>query len=177
MGPKPTPGEEGKWFAAAKSAGLFPEAIALAIRDPCSQQTLTRAARDFAEKNPPFALEAGMAALHWLVEGYGYEVTSVHVHDAHAHAMIAARNAGPAEETKQRIRELVSKETFGDRFVTKILGRELELGPRRATARLGLTRSARGARNRKREKKLPRTLSEEEFDRLEEEVRERVRRE
>lgn len=56
------------------------------------------------------------------------------------------------------------------------LGRELELGPRRATARLGITRSARGARNRKREKKLPRTLSDGEFDRLEEEVRERVRR-
>src|SRR5690606_9849751 len=60
-----TPGEEGKWFAAAKDAKLFDEAIALANRTPCSPQTLTRAARDFEEKKPEFAIEAGMAALHW----------------------------------------------------------------------------------------------------------------
>ena len=44
-----TPGHEGKWFAAAKSAKLFDEAIALANQTPCSPQTLTRAARDFEE--------------------------------------------------------------------------------------------------------------------------------
>ena len=38
-----TPGEEGKWFAAAKDAKLFDEAIALANQTPCSPQTLTRA--------------------------------------------------------------------------------------------------------------------------------------
>jgi tetratricopeptide (TPR) repeat protein len=70
-----TPGEEGKWFAAAKSAGLYAEAIALANATPCAPQTLTRAARDFEEKQPAFALEAGMAALRWLCAGYGYEVT------------------------------------------------------------------------------------------------------
>ncbi|MCG8556561.1 MAG: hypothetical protein MJD61_14915, partial [Proteobacteria bacterium] len=68
-----TPGEEGKWFAAAKDAKLFDEAITLANRTPCSPQTLTRAARDFEDKNPQFAVEAGMTALRWLVEGYGYE--------------------------------------------------------------------------------------------------------
>jgi hypothetical protein len=62
-----TPGEEGKWFAAAKDAKLFDEAIALANRTPCSPQTLTRAARDFEEKRPEFAIEAGMAALRWLL--------------------------------------------------------------------------------------------------------------
>ena len=72
-----TPGDEGKWFAAAKDAGLFDEAIALANRTPCSPQTLTRAARDFVERQPAFALEAGMAALRWLVEGYGYDVTAL----------------------------------------------------------------------------------------------------
>jgi len=122
-----TPGEEGKWFAAAKSAKLFDEAIALARRTPCSPQTLTRAARDFEEKNPPFALEAGMAALHWLVEGYGYEITSLDVHSAYSHTIKAAENAGCADETHQRIRDLVSQESFGERFVTKILGRQLGL--------------------------------------------------
>ena len=122
-----TPGEEGKWFAAAKSAKLFDEAIALARRTPCSPQTLTRAARDFEEKNPQFALETGMAALHWLVEGYGYEITSLDVHSAYSHTMKAAENAGLAEKTQERIRALVAKETFGECFVTKILCRKLGL--------------------------------------------------
>ena len=122
-----TPGEEGKWFAAAKSAGLFDAAIGLATRTPCSPQTLTRAARDFAEKRPAFAIEAGMAALHWLVEGYGYEITGLDVHAAYSHTMKAAENAGCAEQTRARVRNLVSVETFGERFVTKILGRQLGL--------------------------------------------------
>jgi len=122
-----TPGEEGKWFAAAKGAKLFDEAIALANRTPCSPQTLTRAARDFSEKNPAFAIEAGMAALHWLVKGYGYDITGLDVLNAYSFTMEAAGNAGVAEQTRERIRTLVAGETFGERFVTKILGRELEL--------------------------------------------------
>ena len=122
-----TPGEEGKWFAAAKDAELFDEAIALANRTPCSPQTLTRAARDFEEKNPEFALEAGMAALRWLVEGYGYEITGLDVVDAYAHTMKAAENARCADETQKRIHDLVARQTFGERFVTKVLSQQLGL--------------------------------------------------
>ena len=118
-----TPGDEGKWFAAAKSAKLFDEAIALANRTPCSPQTLTRAARDFEEKNPTFALEAGMAALRWLALGYGYEITGADVLAAYSHTMKAAEHAGVTNETRARIRDLVSR----DSFVTRILGRYLEL--------------------------------------------------
>lgn len=122
-----TPGEEGKWFAAAKDAKLFDEAIVLANRTPCSPQTLTRAARDFEAKKPEFAIEAGMAALHWLVEGYGFEITGLDVLNAYAHTMKAAENAGRAEETQKRIHDLVARESFGERFVTKVLGRQLGL--------------------------------------------------
>lgn len=51
------------WFAAAKSAGLYEEAVKLANKTPCDPRTLTRAARDNEEKKPRFAVEAGMAAL------------------------------------------------------------------------------------------------------------------
>lgn len=122
-----TPGDEGKWFAAAKSAKLFDKAIELANRTPCSPQTLTRAARDFEEKNPTFALEAGMAALRWLVEGYGYEITGADVLAAYSHTMKVAEHAGVGDETRVRIRDLVSRENFGERFVTRVLGRYLEL--------------------------------------------------
>ena len=89
-----TPGEEGKWFAAAKSAGLYDQAVALAKRTPCDPRTLTRAARDFARKNPAFAVEAGFTALHWLVEGYGYEITGADVRNAYDYTMEAAEHLG-----------------------------------------------------------------------------------
>lgn len=122
-----TPGDEGKWFAAAKSAGLYSEAIDLANRTPCDPKTLTRAARDMAAAEPRFAVEAGMAALRWLVEGYGYEITGRDVWAAYQHTMKAAENAGCKPETLERIRKLVADEVFGERFVNKILGRELGL--------------------------------------------------
>lgn len=49
------PGQEGKWFAAAKDAGFFELAIELANRSPSDPRTLIRAARDFAEEQPEFA--------------------------------------------------------------------------------------------------------------------------
>jgi tetratricopeptide (TPR) repeat protein len=122
-----TPGDEGKWFAAAKEVGLFDEAIRLANHAPCDPRTLTRAARDFADARPEFAVEAGLAALRWLVEGYGYEITSADVEAAYASTMKAAENAGRSGEVRDRIRTLVAGETFGERFVTRILGRDLGL--------------------------------------------------
>jgi tetratricopeptide (TPR) repeat protein len=122
-----TPGDEGKWFATAKEVGLFDEAIRLANRAPCDPKTLTRAARDFAGERPEFAVEAGLAALRWLVEGYGYEITGADVWAAYANTMKAAEKAGRGGQVGDRIRTLVASETYGERFVTRILGRELGL--------------------------------------------------
>jgi len=122
-----TPGCEGKWFAAAKSARLYDEAIELANRTPCEPKTLTRAARDMAETEPRFAVEAGVAALRWLVEGYGYEITGLDVLEAYDYTMKAAENAGCKSETFGRIRELVEGENFEERFVSGILGGKLGL--------------------------------------------------
>ena len=79
-----TPGQEGKWFAAAKDAGLYDEAIALATRTPCDPRTLTRAARDFVTQNPAFAIKAGLAALRWIMAGHGYEITVLDVSAAYS---------------------------------------------------------------------------------------------
>jgi len=122
-----TPGEEGKWFAAAKDADLLELAVEFANRSPCDPSTLTRAARDFAEEKPEFAIEAGIAALRWLVEGYGYEITNIDVRNAYDETMKAAGAAGRQQGILDRIRALVKAETFGERFVTKVLGKELGL--------------------------------------------------
>jgi len=122
-----TPGEEGKWFTAARSAGLYSKAIELAMSTPCDPRTLTRAARDTVETEPVFAMQAGFAALYWLVQGYGYDITSLDVWAAYNFTMQAAENCGKKTETMECIQELVRSEIFGERFVYKILSRELGL--------------------------------------------------
>jgi tetratricopeptide (TPR) repeat protein len=124
---KLTPGEEGKWFAAAKDAGLYDEALALARRTPCDPRTLARAARDFAQKRPAFAVEAGLAALHWLTQGYGYEISSVDVWEAYGHTMKAAEQNDTAGETRERIRQLVARDSSIGQFVRSVLGPSLRL--------------------------------------------------
>jgi hypothetical protein len=119
-----TPGDEGRWFAAAKEAGLYDEALALAGRSPCDPKTLTRAARDLAANQPAFAVGAGLLALHWLVQGYGYEITSADVWAAYACTMEAAERIGSAASALERVRNLVAHEPPGG-FVRQILGREL----------------------------------------------------
>ena len=118
-----TPGDEGKWFAAAKEAKLFDEAIALAKQTPCDPRTLTRSARDFAEKNPTFATEAGMAALYWLIRGHGYEITSADVWAACSHTMKAARNAGGGDEVRAHIQALVRDAQSRSDFIAEIISR------------------------------------------------------
>ena len=123
-----TPGHEGRWFASAKHAGLYDEALALARRSPCDSGTLTRAARDFAESRPEFAVEAGLLALHWLVEGYGYEITNLDVLAAYTHTTQAAEQLGTSVETRQRIRQIVEQEADTGRFVGRSLERVLREG-------------------------------------------------
>lgn len=117
-----TPGAEGKWFAAAKDAGLFELAIELVVHNPADPRTLTRAARDYAQKKPDFALAAGFAALHWISRGYGYEITGGDVLDAYAAVADAASAAGIAEE-KVNAQVMVICAAPGGEFLQTILGR------------------------------------------------------
>ncbi len=121
-----TPGEEGKWFAAAKSAGLFKEAIALVKDAPCDPKTLTRAASSMVDKEPRFAMESGMAALRWLSEGYGYDITGLDVLDAFNATIKAAQKARAVPEALERIRLLLENEKAPDRFVSRILRPRLD---------------------------------------------------
>jgi hypothetical protein len=122
-----TPGEEGKWFAAAKTVGLFDQALELAARTPCDPKTLTRAARDYAAKEPSFALGAGLLALHWLAQGYGYEITGVDVWAAYSSTMAAAEQVGQTAAAREQIRALAASGPGGSNLIAQLLGRELGL--------------------------------------------------
>ena len=121
-----TPGSEGKWFAAAKDAGLFDLAIELATHSPTDPRTLARAARDFTANRPDFAIACGMAALRWISLGHGYEITGADVLDAYSALMQAAPGAGiDAQQVKEQIREMTSGPQPGNQFVKMILGHQL----------------------------------------------------
>lgn len=101
-----TPGEEGKWFATAKDAGFLELASDLAMRSPCDPRTLTRAAADFEKSNPEFALSCALAALHWLGQGYGYEVTTADVWSALTKAIKAAGVMEREAEVRQFLKTM-----------------------------------------------------------------------
>jgi hypothetical protein len=120
-----TPGNEGKWFVAAKDAGLYDEALELARRGPSDPKTLTRAARDLAAERPVFAVEVGLLALKWLAEGYGYEITGADVWVAYSDTVKAAEKIDGADMVRARIKQLAAQQPAG--FVARILGQELGL--------------------------------------------------
>jgi hypothetical protein len=122
---KTTPGEEGKWFATAKELKLYEFALQLADKSPCEPKTLARAARDFLESEPEFALGAAMAALRWLNEGWGYEVTSTDVTDAYDLALEAAARSR-IDNMADQLRLLLERtRSPGNAFVRRSLSSRL----------------------------------------------------
>ena len=122
-----TPGEEGKWFATAKSLGLLPLALKLAHQSPCEPKTLNRAAGDYLDKNPKFALGVAIASLHWLVEGWGYEITGSDVYLAYGFAIKAAEILGLVDQVRADIAKIVSADKSPGMLVKDMLGRHLDL--------------------------------------------------
>lgn len=119
------PGQEGKWFAAAKDAGFFELAIELANRSPVDPSTVIRAARDFAVKQPAFAIAAGMSALMGIMR-YGYDVTGGDVLDAYTAVLEAANTAGvDAATVKGNVRAAIATGGGGGLFVQRILAHHL----------------------------------------------------
>jgi len=116
------PGSEGKWFAAAKDAGLFDVAIELATKSPTDPRTLSRASRNFAEKRADFAVSAGMAALYWMARGYGYNITAGDVLEAYSSVLKAASAADVSEaQIKAQIRDVINEEDAGNNIVLATL--------------------------------------------------------
>ena len=116
------PGSEGKWFAAAKDAGFFDLAIQLVNQSPTDPHTLIRASRDFAEKQPEFAVSSGMAAIHWMTKGYGYEITMGDVMEACSCILTAASVAGiPETQIKAKILDEVTAASPGNAHLISII--------------------------------------------------------
>jgi len=123
-----TPGEEGKWFAAAKDAELYDLALSLARQSPVDHRTLIRAADDFAEKAAGFALNCGLLALHWICEGRAYEATAGEVLNAYAQIRRAANVAHCSDAAMEQLRKMLESYPQ-ERFVRGALAHVLAIRP------------------------------------------------
>lgn len=100
-----TPATPGKWFATAKTLKLYAEATRLAWASPCDPKTLLRAARDNIVKQPAFAMESALAALHWMAQGHGYELTT----SEPVQALQLANEAAAACQQPQRVQAVIEE--------------------------------------------------------------------
>lgn len=117
-----TPGEEGKWFATAKTLKQYDLALALARRAPVDPRTLVRAARDHVKSQPAFALEVALMALRWMANGIGYDLTGADVCDARDHALAAADVLGLGTAVSARIAQQVAGPGASNLWVRQCLG-------------------------------------------------------
>ncbi len=104
-----TRGERGKWFAAAKEAGLLDIALACAQDFGAEPATLARAVRDYSLKEPVFAFQVGLAALDHLLWGGGYDVSPVLVGQVFADCVAAASAVGALDLAMTEARRLAER--------------------------------------------------------------------
>jgi tetratricopeptide (TPR) repeat protein len=114
------PSEPGRWFATAKTLGFLELAAELAERSPVDIGTLLRAARDYQDTNPTFALQAAVAALRWMAAGRYYELTASDVWQARRFALETAERTGKSEPVRAFLDDLTAS-TGTDGFVRKHL--------------------------------------------------------
>ena len=82
--------------------------------------------RDYAEKQPDFAVSSGVAALNWMARGQGYDLTAADVFEAYTAVLAAASFAGIAEDDiKNHVRTVVTQATSGQNFVLSALAHKL----------------------------------------------------
>ncbi len=117
-----TPDEPGKWFATAKTLKQFDRAITLAWASPCDPKTLTRAARDHLVKQPSFAMQAALAALHWISMGHGYELIGLDVIEAHGLAIDAARTTHQIDKAQATIERVLAPDRPMSAWMRRSLG-------------------------------------------------------
>jgi hypothetical protein len=120
-----TPGSEGKWFATARKLGFYDLALRLAQKSPCDPKTLNRAARDTVESDPQFALGISKASLHWLCEGWGYEITRLDVLELYQYILKSAKALDLKQQVIQEVNEMVIGAGKDGKFVKDVLGRHL----------------------------------------------------
>ena len=105
-------GIKGKWFAAAKTAGQLDIALECAMTGDCDPATLLRATRDFAEKEPEFALKVGVEAVMIYLTGSFYDpIEPIDIRIAFTKLMDAASKSDGWQWIQAELSKRVLKES------------------------------------------------------------------
>lgn len=102
-------GDPGKWFAAAKNEGELAMALEFAQNGRTEPRKLSRAARDFLNSEPLFAIQFGRLAVERILAGYGYEIGALDLLMACENFMAAADRLGMIMEAKSELAEIVAR--------------------------------------------------------------------
>lgn len=121
-------GEKGKWFAAAKDAGFLDIALDCARTSQAKPSTLLRATRDFAGKDPEFAVEVGIESIRSLFSGASYELPTGADVAAHYDVLMGvAEKHGLKERAKAELSKLALRHSASrDHFLREALVRKLQ---------------------------------------------------
>jgi len=101
-------GNKGKWFAAAKDAGFLDIALECAQAAGTEPKTLIRAARDFEETEPEFAVDVALRAIRILLRGGGYEPSTADIQEAYDYLMAAARRLGRIPWARTSLQQMLA---------------------------------------------------------------------
>jgi hypothetical protein len=116
-------GRKGKWFAAAKTAGHLDIALECAADHEAAPATLIRAARDFAAKDPAFAVHVALHAIRHLLAGRGYEATPLDIDAAVDHLLAASRRMDRTDWALIELRRLADQDDPADLMSKRLSAR------------------------------------------------------
>ncbi len=110
----------GKWFAAAKTAGYLDIALDCAKDSEAAPATLIRAARDFARKEPAFAVGVALCAIGHLIAGRGYDADPHDIDEAMEHLVAASGGAGSIDLRLKELNKILEDGRKGDPLALRL---------------------------------------------------------
>jgi hypothetical protein len=113
-------GDHGRWFAAAKDAGMLDLALHFAQTGSTDPRTLSRAARDLIETDACFCLHVGRIALRRMADGCVFDLTGLDVMDACTHFIKAAEKLGVAEDARREVLSMAANAKQGSTFANAL---------------------------------------------------------
>jgi len=121
-------GNEGKWFASAKTAGFLDIAVHCAKSDSSDPNTLLRACRDYADKDFPFALVVGVLGIIRFMTGTFYEErTATEIGIAYQQVEKIAKDRGKLADFKALLAREMMKQHC-DAHLREVVVKTLEMG-------------------------------------------------
>lgn len=121
-----SPGQEGRWFATARSLRFYNLAAEIAQRAPCDPRTLNRAAGERLTHDPSFACDVAVASLRWIAGGHGHLIDGADVFDAYDIAMEAARRLDQVPLLREQISMICEGMGASAEWIRQLLAPQLD---------------------------------------------------